>query len=243
MVDEYVGTVPAKAIKGTFNDSGKSLVKLLDNTAAGKNASSAQKIAAGFTKARSNWKKHKKTELVREAWRSAAAKGNVDDAVEVEMSAIHTQIGNRYKGLFTPAEEKLLLKSTKGGVRGALGFTTKLFQGLGGSNLPGSGVLKGIGYRTSAKLTKVQTRLLEKAIRNGSDPQFVAREYIKMTPKAQRDPAKLAEILKNSSPAQLKKLEKKFKEETIQRAIRIALGSGKAGGVVTQQYAQEINRD
>lgn len=241
-IDDFVGNVSPKSITGTLNDEGAALVGLLADKAGSKSMSSAQKIAEGFKVARSDWRKHKKVELISEVYRKADAAENTDEAVALGMRAIHDGIGKKYKGLFSVDEQKLLLKSTKGGVRDALGFTTKFFQGLGGSNLPGSGVLKGIGWRTAAKLTKVNTRKLDRAIRSGSDPQLIARLYIKSHPKGSRDAAVLAKNLKNSSPEQLARLGKQFKEETIQRAVKIAMASGTVAGLTGKQYTEYTNQ-
>lgn len=224
-IDDFIGKVGAKNIVGSTDAFG-----------------GPAGVAKGLKAARDKWRLSTKAKLVNDIFFKADGDKVTADGIATGMTALHKSLTSKNLGKFTKAEEALILKASKGGVEESRGVVNKVFGSIGSAQVP---ILSPISkWATSIEkrnLTVAAATKLKNSVLLGKNPEDVVRKYIKSTAKANRSAEDLAAAIKGTSPDELIRMKAQFKEDTIQRAIDIAIRSAASGAAIGQQAQQTLS--
>jgi len=224
-IDDFIGNVKAKSIVGSTDEFGGS---------AG--------VAKGLKEARDKWRLSTKAKLINDVFFKAQGETVTTNGIAAGMTALHKSLTSKNLGKFTKAEEALILKASKGGIEESKGVVSKVFGSIGSAQIPVlSPAFKWASDLEKRNLTLAAATKLKNSVLLGKNPENVVRKYIKDTAKANRSPEALAEAIKNVSLDELIKMKTKFKEDTIQKAIDIAIRSAASGAAIGQQAQQTLS--
>lgn len=208
--DAALGNIIIDNIDNFLSTSGQNAF----NVPAGANIGS---ISSRYRIARELWGRGRKSELISDALVSAERTATgFENGIRIELRKIlNNKKQNRF---FDESELKLIEEIVKGkpGTNlakklGSLGISTQqggtglmALLGVGGGaamgGIPGAVILPAIGTVSRSlaqRLTSRQAKFANEIIKAGPDANKIARAYFRNTPKNQRNPAELAELLLN----------------------------------------------
>jgi len=178
-------------------------------------AGAAKGVGAKYKTARDLWGRARRSEMLEEAFEKARIQASgFENGIRTQFRSI---LNNKKKRRFFTHEEQTLMRGVVQGSKGQnlakligrLGWSEQGATNLVGATIgataggvvggaPGAVAVPVIGTlsrRLAQRMTLKSAQFLDDVVRSGKDGKRIVNAYLKHTPKAQRDPAELAELL------------------------------------------------
>lgn len=175
----------------------------------------AEGVGAKYKVARDLWGRARRSEMLQEAFEKARDQASgFENGIRVQLRSI---LNNKKKRRFFTQEELSLMRGVVRGSKGQnlaklvgrLGWSEQGATNLVGATIgaTGGGLIGGapgaiavpvvgtLSRRLAQRMTRKSAEFLDDVVRSGKDGKRIVEAYLKHTPKAQRDPSELAELL------------------------------------------------
>jgi hypothetical protein len=172
-------------------------------------------VGAKYKTARDLWGRARRSEMLTEAFDKARNQASgFENGIRVQFRSI---LNNKKKRRFFTHDEQTLMRGVVQGSKGQnlaklvgrLGWSEQGATNLVGATIgaTGGGIVAGtpgaiavpvigtLSRRLAQRMTRKSAEFLDDVVRSGKDGKRIVNAYLKHTPKAQRDPSELAELL------------------------------------------------
>jgi len=224
----------------------------------------AQNISKRYKIARELWGRARRSELIQEAFEKARNQASgFENGIRTQFRSILNN--KRQRKFFNKQELDAIKRVVRGGTGeniakfiGRFGFTeggaTNIIGGALGATAggvafgaPGAVIVPLIGQlsrKLAQRLTARNAQFADEVIRAGKDAKKITRAYFKNTPKAQRSPEELSQLLQKAdidlSDVGVDDIARQAAEIATENRLSVAAGVG-AGATIQQRSEVPIN--